>query len=89
MKTIRLDFNDKNETVLYLKDSATSVTINKVDHGIDNHSIEKSVNRLEITANGPGTNVWCTLDYDYSDQRDIDYRYAIQMVDELMGVEGE
>lgn len=78
---IRLDFNDQNNTVLYL---GTSEPIEVTT----NSRCGDTVFSIRITYFSNFTNFSLLL-YDTEEARDIDHRYLLEQLDILMGVDRE
>ena len=85
MDVLKLEFNDKEDTILYLKDTnIDQVRIIRNDHerstGTDIHYISININNSDDSY---------VLIYEIKQDRDIDYEYAIKQFDILMNVNRE
>ena len=88
---IRLDLNDKNESTIYLSDENTlpvSVDItDRVEHfGVNDIECKKAY-RIHLAL--AGSREEYLMSYDDEDQRNLDLRYILNQIDDLLGVERE
>lgn len=85
MNVLKLEFNDKEDTILYLKDTnIDQVRIIRNDHkrstGTDVYYISININNSDDSY---------VLIYETKQDRDIDYEYAIKQLDILMNINRE
>lgn len=82
MDVLKLEFSDKEDTILYFKAAnIDQVRINKNDHerrtGTDIHYISININNSDDSY---------ILFYESFEDRDIDYEYTIKQLDILMNI---
>ena len=86
MNTLKLEFNDFDDTILYLKAiNVDQVGIIRKNH--DKHPGKDVFYYISIRINNSGDNY--ILLYDTEQDRDIDYEYAIKQLDILMNINRE
>lgn len=85
MSVLKLEFNDKEDTILYLKyTNIDQVRITRNDHEI---SIGTDIHYISININN-GVDIHVLI-YETKQNRDVDYEYAIKQLDILMNVNRE
>lgn len=87
MANIRLDLNDKNESTVYLNEDRAPITVS-ASHNIAHMGRDdiECQHRYYIDFefhNGNRTG----FVYDDEDQRNVDLRYVLNQLDELLGIE--
>ena len=86
---IRLDLNDRNESTVYLNEDKAPITVSTertvMPMGRDDVECQHRYYIWFEFHNGNRTQ----FVYDDEDQRNIDLRYILNQIDELLGVERE
>ena len=82
MDTLKLEFNDRNDSILYLKyDSIDNIAIKRACHDCSWYIV------ITVYPEDPGfSHIFL---YNTEQDRDIDYEYAIKQLDILMNINRE